>query len=203
MTVNSDAKIGGLLLAAGGSQRMGTPKQLLEFEGKTLLCRSAETLAKSKCALVVVILGAEAERSKAEIANLPVSAIVNDDWESGMSSSIRTGLEKLLELKPEIDAVMITLCDQPFVTTEKIDLFVNAFADDISAIIAARYNEVLGVPALFAKSMFGDLLALEGDKGARDLIRKSDSVVSIDLPEAAFDLDTMDDWKKAGKLLLD
>ncbi len=193
MTVNSDIKVGGLLLAAGGSRRMGTPKQLLEFEGKTLLRRAADALCSSKCSPVVVVLGAVSETSEDEIKGLPVTVAVNDDWESGMSSSIRIGLEKLLAIEPEIDAVMITLCDQPFVTSEKIDLFINEFALNCPPIIAAEYGGVQGVPALFASGYFDDLLKLTGDKGARNVIRSSGLAAGIELPEAAVDIDTIED----------
>lgn len=195
MTGNKIPKIGGLLLAAGGSRRLGTAKQLLEFRGKTLLHRAVKALVETACDPVVVVLGAEIDRSKTEIEDLPVTVIVNDDWESGMSSSIRIGLEKLLLLEPDIDAVMIMLCDQPFVTAEKIGLFIEEFKRKNPAIMAAKYNEVLGVPALFSRTMFGELANLEGDKGARDLIRKTDSIIAIDLPEAAFDIDTREDLK--------
>ncbi|HLA96668.1 MAG TPA: nucleotidyltransferase family protein [Pyrinomonadaceae bacterium] len=197
MTENS-AKIGGLLLAAGGSRRMGSPKQLLEFKGKTLLRRAAEALVDAGCDPVIVVLGAETDRSKIEIDDLPVSVSINQDWENGMSSSIRVGLEKLLSIKPDNDAVMITLCDQPFVTSDKIALFTNEFEQSRSPIIAAKYDDVLGVPALFGKELFSGLMQIEGDKGARDLIRNYEGVKGIDLPEAAFDLDTRDEWDRAG-----
>lgn len=200
MTENRAPKIGGLLLAAGGSRRMGEPKQLLEFQGKTLLRRAAESLVEAGFKPVVVILGAEVERSKAEVENLTVSFAVNDEWKGGMSSSIRVGLENLILLEPDIDAVMITLCDQPFVTAEKLDLFIEEFKRNKVAIIAAKYNEAFGVPALFSRAMFGELAKLEGDKGARDLIRQTDSIISIDLPEAAFDIDTRADLKGPGTL---
>lgn len=193
MTENNAPKIGGLLLAAGGSQRLGSLKQLLEFRGKTLLRRAAEAIVGTTCEPIVVVLGAEVERSKAEVENLAVSFAVNDEWELGMSSSIRFGLEKLLEVEPEIDAVMITLCDQPFVTSEKIDLFVNEFASRCPSIIAAEYGGVRGVPALFASEYFDDLLKLTGDKGARDMIRNADALTTINLPEATYDIDTPDD----------
>lgn len=193
MTENSNPKVGGLLLAAGGSRRFGTPKQLLEFEGKTLLRRAAEALVETACEPVVVVLGAEIEKSKAEIEGLPVSLIVNNNWESGVSSSIRVGLQNLLLLEPGIDAVMITLCDQPLVNSEKIGRFIEEFERSNAAIIAAKYDEILGVPALFSREMFDELSNLTGDKGARDLIRLTDATFTIDLPEAAFDIDTPDD----------
>ena len=197
MTESSVPKVGGLLLAAGGSRRLGEPKQLLEFEGKTLLRRAAEALCESDCEPVIVVLGAEIERSKNEIDDLTISLVVNDEWERGMSSSIRGGLEKLLLLEPEIDAVMITLCDQPFVTEEKIGLFIKEFERNRAPTIAAQYNDLLGVPALFSREIFDALLNLKGDKGARDLIRQTDSAISIDLPEAAFDIDTTNDLENA------
>lgn len=200
MTANKAIKVGGLLLAAGGSVRLGSPKQLLEFQGKTLLRRSAEALVESRCEPIIVVLGAEIERSSAEMSDLDLMSVVNEDWESGMSSSIRVGLEKLLVLEPNIDAVMITLCDQPFVTAENIELIIEEFERNAAAIIAAKYNEVLGVPALFSRATLGKLAKLEGDKGARDLIRETDSAISIELPEAAIDIDTIDDIGRASQL---
>lgn len=193
MTENSSFRIGGLLLAAGGSRRLGRPKQLLEFQGMTLLRRSAEAIVESECSPSVVVLGAEVEGSKSEIEDLEVSLAVNENWAIGMSSSIRVGLEKLFDIEPEIDAVMITLCDQPFVTAEMIMLFIEAFKQKRVAIVAAQYNSVLGVPALFSREMLGPLSEVEGDKGARDLIRQTESTFAIDLPEAAIDIDTIQD----------
>ena len=100
MTANSKAKIGGLLLAAGGSSRLGQPKQLLEFEGKTLIRRAAETLVYSQCEPIVVVLGAEIEYSAIQIADLSVSICINENWQTGMSSSIISGLGSLLRSSP-------------------------------------------------------------------------------------------------------
>lgn len=185
----SKPKIGGLLLAAGGSRRLGSPKQLLEFEGKTLIRRAAEALIDAGCDPAVVILGAEVERSRTEIADLPVEVIDNAEWETGMSSSIRVGVSQIASR--EIDAVLVTLCDQPHVTGEKLLPFIDKFLSIGSPIVAAEYNGVRGVPALFAREMFDQLLKLEGDNGARDLIRRGRSV-AIDLPEAEVDIDTVD-----------
>jgi len=88
MTENSDVTIGGLLLAAGGSSRLGQPKQLLQFEGRSLIRRAAETLVDSGCDPVVVVLGAEIERSAEELSDLTLYICVNKNWNTGMSSSI-------------------------------------------------------------------------------------------------------------------
>jgi molybdenum cofactor cytidylyltransferase len=182
-------QMGGLLLAAGGSRRLGQPKQLLEFEGKALLRHAAETLVSSVCDPIVVVLGAEFCQSQTAIADLPVAICNNEDWQSGISSSIRAGLGELLRIKPDLAAVMITLCDQPWITADHIDLFAAEFRRSGTSIIAAEYGGTLGVPALFSRELFAELLRLDGDKGARDLIRNSKNAKKISLEEAAFDID--------------
>jgi molybdenum cofactor cytidylyltransferase len=194
MIGNRDLKIGGILLAAGGSTRLGRPKQFLEFEGKTLLRRSAEAMCASMCDPVVAVLGAEHEKAEAEITDLPLAMRRNEEWASGMSSSIKLGLRELLLVEPEIDAVVITLCDQPFVNAETINRLAEKFAETKSRMVAAKYDGVAGVPAVFSNDMFDALARLEGDKGARDLLRDPNaSVETIEINEAAIDIDSPDD----------
>lgn len=194
MTENKDIKIGGLLLAAGGSSRFGEPKQLLQFHSQTLIRRATETLVASSCNPVVVVLGAEINRSTRELAGLPIYTVINEDWKTGMGSSITTGLKELLKINSNLAAVIIILCDQPHVTSDKIDLFTNEFRKSGATIIAAEYGGTVGVPALFSSTLFDELFRLRGDKGARDLIRRrSDDVMRIKLEAAAFDLDTIED----------
>ncbi len=194
MTGKEVVKIGGLLLAAGGSSRFGSPKQLALFEEKTLLRRAAEALANSSCEPVAVVLGAETELSRSEVADLSVNICINENWRSGMSSSIKYGLTELTKFEPDLAAVMITLCDQPHVTTDNIDLFTAEFHKSAAAVIAAEYAGTLGVPALFSRVLFEELLHLEGDKGARDLIRSHrDDFIMIKLVEAVFDVDIFED----------
>ncbi len=193
MTISKATKIGGLLLAAGGSSRLGRPKQLVQYQGTTLLRQTVKALAESKCEPVVVVLGAEVDRSMREIADLEVNVCVNRDWRKGMSSSIKTGLSELLIIEPRLTGLMITLCDQPHVTTDKIDLFVKEFYRSAPAIIAAEYDGTTGVPALFCSALFGHLLQLRGDKGARNIIRDRKNSLRIKLAEAGFDVDEQDD----------
>lgn len=193
MTENNKPKIGGLLLAAGGSLRLGRPKQLLEFEGKTLVRRAAEALIDAGCDLVVVVLGAEIEGSRLELDGLDVVIVENLKWESGMSSSIRAGIDRLLELEQNIDSVLISLCDQPHITAEKLAQFIDRFSSDQPSIIAAEYDGTRGVPALFARDLFAQLRQLTGDKGARELIAINRDARSILMPAAAADIDRQKD----------
>jgi Uncharacterized MobA-related protein len=191
-TAENPSLIGGILLAAGGSSRMGRPKQLLVYEGSTLLRRATETLLNSVCDPVVVVLGAEIERAKNEIEDLPASIILNERWQSGMSSSIKVGLERLLKIQPNVMAIVITLCDQPDITSSHINQLTAKFRETGNQIVAAEYGDTVGVPALFGKRFFVELLHLKGDKGARDLIRSDKEILStVRIPEGAFDVDTL------------
>lgn len=179
-----------MLLAAGGSTRFGTPKQLAVYNGKTLIRIAAEAIASSGCSTVVAVLGANHESIAKELAGLEIHTVVNPEWQTGMSSSIRTGLVKLLEIEPDLDAVLITLMDQPLVMSEHLAVLINAFLNFKDPIVAAGYQGTAGVPALFSREHFASLAHLTGDKGARQIIRQHlDTTRIIDLPEAGRDID--------------
>ena len=197
----SKMKIAGLLLAAGGSSRLGRPKQLVEWKGKTLIRRAAETLIGSGCSAVFVVLGAEVELSREELAGLDAEIVVNGAWESGIGSSIAFGMRSILAVEPQRDAVLVSLCDLPLVTAEKLRPFVETFVRCHAEVIAAHYNDVAGVPALFSSKYFPDLAALNGDKGAREIIRNSPDAVTIPLPEAAIDVDTHGDLNRMEEIV--
>lgn len=190
--------IGIIVLAAGASGRMKKPKQLLEFQGKTLLRRAVLAAIESVCQPAVVVLGANFEKTKAELAELPVEIVFNEDWQHGLSSSIKSGVERLWQTTPDAAAVIITLADQPFVTAHHLNLFAEKFYQSNDSIIAAEYNNIIGVPALFSRKVFADFDELSGDKGAKQIIEKHrESLLTINLPEAAFDIDTPQDLEKA------
>lgn len=193
MTANERVIIGGILLAAGGSSRMGTPKQFVKFEGETLLRRAASAIA-SVCEPVIAVIGADREKAEKVIADIRVEPRFNREWKTGISSSIKLGLTELLSIEPNIDAVLITLCDQPFVDARNITRLIERFRETRTQMVAAKYDHVVGVPAIFSKEMFEQLLALTGDTGARDLLRDPNaSVDSIEIKKAAIDVDTSDD----------
>ena len=189
MTEGDIARVGGLLLAAGGSTRFGSPKQLAEHKGKTLIRRAAEAIGGAGCSAVVVVLGSCVEECSAEVRDLDLSIVINDHWQTGMSSSIKAGLAKLLKLDPEIDGVLITLLDQPLVTAEHLAGFIERFRADRPNVIAAEYDGTTGVPALFSRDLFDELFKLEGELGARSMIRGHKDPLTISLEEASTDVD--------------
>lgn len=191
----ANKSIGIIVLAAGASTRMQEPKQLLEFEGKSLLRRAVETAILTNCQPVIVVLGANFNETLAEIRDLPVDVCHNTDWRKGLSSSLQCGLENMLNLHPKLDAFIATLADQPFVTANHLQDFIKKYRETNNSIIAAKYNETNGVPALFGKEIFNEFTAISGDKGAKLILNKyQNTLISIDLPEAALDIDTKEDY---------
>ncbi|MBF8965092.1 nucleotidyltransferase family protein [Pontibacter sp. FD36] len=184
-----------VILAAGASTRLGQPKQLLHYQGKSLLQRAAQVATEAGFSPVVVVLGARAEKLIPELTDLPVTTVQNPDWQEGMASSIRVGLEELLKLKPTLDDVTFMVCDQPFVDADVLKRLMQAKQDGRSGIIASAYQETLGTPVLFDKIYFPELLALEGQEGAKKIIMKHPSAVSsLRFEAGAIDIDTAADY---------
>lgn len=187
--------IGVILLAAGASARLGEPKQLLRFQGETLLRRAAK-IALSASSRVVVALGARIETVRKEVEDLPVEIVENKDWKNGMSGSIRVGLKKLLDDADQLEAVVVMVCDQPFVNENLLEKIVVKFRETDALIVACEYQTTLGVPALFHQKLFSELLALDLQTGAKQLIKKYQSqTAAIQFPEGAFDIDTQADFE--------
>jgi molybdenum cofactor cytidylyltransferase len=180
-----------LLLAAGGSSRFGSPKQLIPFRGIPLIRYLADMALKSNADAVFVVLGAQAEEVQKELQDLDVRIVLNDCWEEGISTSLRTGVRALPETTT---AVMIMLADQPLVTTEHLNAIIEAHQTTEKPIVASSYAGTLGVPVLFARRFFPDLQQLAGDTGAKQIIQSHPGeVVSIPFAGGALDIDTPDD----------
>ena len=188
-----------LLLAAGASTRMGRPKQLLPYHGRTLLRHAAETAVASGCTPIVLVTGALHEALVAEVSGLPIQAIHNPKWETGMASSIRVGLSALAEIRPA--AVLIMLTDQPLVTPELLQELIARQQQSQAPIVAAAYGDTLGVPAVFAQTMLPELLKLQGQQGAGRLIASLDVAVGrVAFPEGLLDVDTPEDYANLQRL---
>ena len=186
-------KTGIILLAAGSSSRLGRAKQLIEFQGKTLIQKAIDEANKCQADSLVVVLGANAELILTGFDITSTPFIVNSDWQHGMSSSMQAGLRFLME-KEEIDQVLLMLCDQPFVDASLLDELITAKETSGKGIVAAAYSNTLGVPALFDKRYFVELLELTGSEGAKKVIFNHQAEVNVlDFPLGAVDLDTEED----------
>jgi molybdenum cofactor cytidylyltransferase len=186
-------KTGIILLAAGSSSRLGRAKQLIEFQGKTLIQKAIDEAKKSQANCLVLVLGANAELIQTGFDITSTPFIVNSNWQQGMSSSMQAGLRFLME-KEKINQVLLMLCDQPFVDASLLNQLITAKETSGKGIVAAAYSNTLGVPALFEECYFEELLQLTGSEGAKKVIFNHQAEVhALDFPLGAVDLDTEED----------
>ena len=189
--------LGGILLAAGASARMGAVKQLLAWKNSTLLEHSIQQLDLSKIDHLVVVLGAN-EKVICENSNLlTTEVVVNPDWKKGMATSIATGLRHLLKNTPDIQSVLIALADQPLLDFNYYNKLIDKKLVVGNKIVCSAYSDQHGVPAIFDRSYFDNLLNLDGRKGARALLRGGDvQVATVDAGDLAVDLDTKESYNR-------
>ncbi len=187
-------RIAAVILAAGGSARFGTPKQLLTHYGETLVQRAARIAIEAGLDPVIVVLGAYASSIEMFLSGFDrLTIVTNADWQTGQASSLRAGINQALEM--DSDAALILLADQPLVDETSIKAIVDAFNRE-NAAVASTYSGVLGAPALFPKRYFASLRELDGDHGAGAWLRANrDKVTTVRMDEAALDIDTPDDLK--------
>jgi molybdenum cofactor cytidylyltransferase len=186
--------VAGVILAAGGSQRMGEPKQLLNWRGQTLIRHVITNAIKAKLSPIIVVLGAYFERIKQEIVDLPIQVVKNDDWRKGQSSSLRAGLDAIPD---EIGAAVFLLADQPMISSSILSSLVKLHTETLAPIVAPRVHGQRGNPVLFDRVTFPDLRNIHGDMGGRALFtRYPVTHLDVDDPQILYDIDTFDDYKK-------
>jgi molybdenum cofactor cytidylyltransferase len=181
------ARVGVIILAAGESSRLGEPKQLVRFRGKTLIENAYETAA-AVCSRVAIVLGANAEAVRSVV---PKGAIVveNENWSEGMAASIRAGLKAI---ERESSVVILMSCDQPLVSPALLLRLLS-----VPGVAAAEYEGTLGIPATFSRMYFPLLHTLKGAEGAKKVLLKYEpDVRRFPAPEAAFDIDTPEDLRR-------
>jgi xanthine dehydrogenase accessory factor len=186
-------RVGIVILAAGGSSRLGEPKQLLPLEGRSLLRRAAKAALESRCDPVAVVVGAAAERMRAELADLPVRIVQNDRWSDGLSTSVQAGLEAL---ENEVEALVFVPCDQPALDAVMLNRLITAHEKSGRSIVVSSYGEAWGAPMLVARRFWPELKTLRGDRGAQPVAyRHTAEVESVPFPEGACDIDTREDYE--------
>ncbi|MBC7919829.1 MAG: nucleotidyltransferase family protein [Ferruginibacter sp.] len=196
--------VGLILLAAGASVRMGTAKQLLRINGESLVRRAAQTALRSACQPVVVVLGANQAAVRPELADLPVRVVENPDWDRGMGSSISVGIRHLLACSPTARAAILMLADQPLVSADLLNQLIARHRTSELPLIACEYSHQVGVPALFEKTLFAELMELPGAEGAKPIIRKyAGHLGSLPFPDGALDVDTPADYQRLRERMAD
>jgi CTP:molybdopterin cytidylyltransferase MocA len=182
-------RVAGVVLAAGGSARLGRPKQLVDVGGETLVRRSLRSVLASGCAPVALVVGADAERVATESQDLGAVLLRNDDWREGIASSIRAAAAWAESVA--CDGLLLALCDQPHLTSEHLAGLLAAFARE-KRCVGSAYGGTIGAPAVFARSDLHALGALRGDRGAGKLLASAHAT-SVEWPQGAIDIDTEQD----------
>ncbi len=185
-------RTGIVILAAGGSARMGEPKQLLDYDGRTLLRRAATVAVEVGCGPVAVVLGASADRMEAELAGLPVRLVRNEAWREGLSTSVKAGLAAL---EGEVESVLFVPCDLPGVDAQVLTGLIAARERSGKSIAVSGYSGTWGAPMLVARSHWPQVRELTGDRGAQKVAyAHPGDVECVPFPQGNFDIDTPADY---------
>ncbi len=188
-------KTGIIILAAGSSSRLGRPKQLLHYQGRSFIQHITAEALKSNLNPVFVITGANAEKVSVDLQHEEASIVYNARWQEGMASGIITGIENVLSLHKDIEAMIISVCDQPFLSAALFEQMVETRASSGKGIVASRYAGTTGTPVLFARNYFEYLLQLKGEEGAKKLLKMyGEDVATVPFPEGNIDIDSEDDY---------
>jgi molybdenum cofactor cytidylyltransferase len=188
-----DPSCAAIILAAGGSKRLGEAKQLLKFHGESLVHRTVRLALESECRPVLVVTGAYSDEVKNDLSGLPVEIVFNAEWQRGMGGSLRCAAKEL-STRPRLESILILVCDQPMLNSLHLKALIRAQHQHQAALVASRYSGRLGVPAIFSSSELPMLMECSGDTGARAILEaRRESIVSIDFPDGAVDVDTPED----------
>lgn len=195
---NEIENIGIIILAAGQSSRLGNPKQLLkDREGQSLIrrvCTLSLTIGVKK---TFVILGYQHKIISEEISDLNIVNLHNENWETGIASSIKLGVVTIQNDYPEIEALIFLVCDQPYINKELIQSIIDQYHLTKKPVVASQYQNIPGTPALFHRSFFPLLMQLDGDRGAGKMIKDHlDQVSLVPFGAGIFDIDTRSDYEQ-------
>jgi molybdenum cofactor cytidylyltransferase len=196
--MGNSGPVTGVVLAAGRSKRLGAtqPKQLLVFEGESMVRRAVRRAIASGLGQVVTVVGFEAERVTREVEDLASEVVENPSFQEGQSSSVCAGLAAV---DPSAVAAMFIPCDQPHLSTEVIDSLLRAYRSTGGPIVLPTFDGRRGSPVIFDRSLFGELAAIRGDSGGRQLFPKhAEQIVSVPVADGRvlMDVDTPESWNK-------
>ena len=192
--MSAEENIAVVVLAAGGSTRLGSPKQLVEFNGKTLLDHTLDKVDLLGFQTKILVLGAKREEIMDKIDSNSFKVVVNTHWEQGMASSIKVGLEAAMAEEEGLDHVLFLVSDQPFLERANLIKLVHTQLAQRPKATYSKYGDNIGVPAIFSKEAFPLLLELEGDEGAKKLTPMEDfDFCTETFKKGGFDVDTEED----------
>lgn len=187
---------GVIILGAGNSSRLGQPKQLLMYKGRTLICQMAEEAIEAVGSPVVLVTGANAPQIQEKLCGFALEIVENQQWVDGMGSSISTGIKALTKYEG-LAGVIIMVCDQPFVNAGLLRQLMDQQVIAGKGIIACTYDNTAGTPVLFSNTYFEALEALQGHEGAKKILQQStDDLALVPFPLGVLDIDTAEDYQR-------
>lgn len=190
------SKLAVLILAAGNSSRMGSPKQLLKWKNTTLLQHSINSV-KAINDINILVLGANFEKIEPSIISDDIIILQNKHWQKGLGNSIAAGVQYVKKSLPNVDNILIVLGDQPLINSDYLKKMIGIHKLNREKLICTMYEKGrLGVPAIFNNSFFEELMQLNDDKGAKNILQKySDRMLSVHGENLISDIDTIDDYE--------
>jgi molybdenum cofactor cytidylyltransferase len=195
--MEKDAQLGVIILAAGKASRMGEPKAMLSYNGHSFLLNTFNLAQSVHPTGIVTVLGHYFNQMSAHCNTHKIPFVLNEAYGNGMSSSIKCGLTYLLSHFPQVNMILILLADQPKINTEHISSLLHKVRSSKYLMVCTSYSATFGVPAVFKKEYFHELLELKGEKGAKNLIEKGvlDHENTILCEDGKIDIDTPEDYK--------
>lgn len=195
----------GIILAAGESTRMGTPKPLLKLNGETFLEHILSVLKASRIGTIKVILGHQAEQIRRRLSLNDVDVIINKEYKKGQLSSLVAGILSL-ESEQSVDGIMVCLVDHPLVRVRLVDELIDRFYKSDKWIVVPKHEGKRGHPVIFSKALFPDLLKAPLEAGAKAVVRENqDKVLEVETEDEGvlIDIDTLEQYRRIKPILLD
>lgn len=186
---------GAIILAAGNSSRLGSPKQLLVWQGETLIRRTVRIALAADIKHICVVTGAQQAAIQDELAGLSVEILPNPAWKQGMGSSLQLGLQNKDILA--CDHILMLVCDQPFLSTAYLNRLIDTMSDHAFRAVVSAYADTLGVPAIFATSFLANQSIINPRQGAKQFFKHIPpaKLGSLSFPKGEIDIDTQEDWQ--------
>jgi molybdenum cofactor cytidylyltransferase len=192
--------ISALIMAAGASSRMGSPKALLKWKEKNLADVLYESISQAGIQDITLVTGKHHEEILNSVSFPKDLICYNPNWETGMGGSIRCGVQQLIQKNDNLKGILITLVDQPLINKSHIEELIKEFDDGNYKIVASRYESTVGPPAIFSHEYFNALLNLKGDNGAKSILKFVENDISyLDLGIFGKDADTPESYEQLRK----
>jgi len=188
------SKTGIIILAAGSSSRMGEPKQLMIYKNKTFLQHIIGEAKNAFLDPVICVTGYQSDLISKSISRMEVTVVYNEHWQDGMGSGISAGIKQVL--LSDVKSVIVTVSDQPHVSSDLFETMLEMKARSGKKIVACSYAGTLGTPVLFSKEYFNQLKSLNGNQGAKNIVKINlPDVCSVEFEKGNIDIDTKEDYK--------